>query len=53
MAGGGNPTLASDRYSLALIFLRVVGAANFPIQARQRQGGPITVDFAVPPGRHR
>jgi hypothetical protein len=50
VAGGGNPTLASDRYSLALIFLRVVGAANFPIQARQRQGGPITVDFAVPRG---
>ncbi len=48
---GANPTLASDRYSLALIFLRVVGAANFPIQARQRQGGPITVDFPVPPGR--
>jgi hypothetical protein len=48
VVGGGNPTLASDRYSLALIFLRVVGAANFPIQARQRQGGPITVDFAVP-----
>jgi hypothetical protein len=34
-----------------LIFLRVVGAANFPIQARQRQGGPITVDFAVPSSR--
>jgi hypothetical protein len=51
VAGGGNPTLVSDRYSLALIFLRVVGAANFPIQARQRQGGPITVDFAVPRGR--
>ncbi len=50
VAGGGNPTLASDRYSLALVFLRVVGAANFPIQARQRQGGPITVDFAVPRG---
>ncbi len=48
---GGNPTLESDRYSLALIFLRVVGAANFPIQARQRQGGPITVEFAVPAGR--
>jgi hypothetical protein len=31
--------------------LRVVGAANFPIQARQRQGGPITVDFAVPTSR--
>jgi hypothetical protein len=48
--GGGNPTVASDRYSLALIFLRVVGAANFPIQARQRQDGCITVDFAMAPG---
>jgi hypothetical protein len=48
---GGNPTLESDRYSLALVFLRVVGAANFPIQARQRQGGPITVEFAVPASR--
>jgi hypothetical protein len=48
--GGGNPTLASDRYSLALVFLRVVGAANFPIQARQRQDGYITVDFAMAPG---
>jgi hypothetical protein len=48
---GANPTLESDRYSLALIFLRVVGAANFPIQARQRQGGPITVEFAVPASR--
>jgi hypothetical protein len=48
--GGGNPTLASDRYSLALIFLRVVGAANFPIQARQRQDGSITVEFAMAPG---
>ena len=48
---GTNPTLASDRYSLALIFLRVVGAANFPIQARQRLGEPVAVDFAVPRGR--
>jgi hypothetical protein len=48
---GANPTLESDRYSLALIFVRVVGAANFPIQARQRQGGPITVEFAVPASR--
>jgi hypothetical protein len=48
---GSNPTLASDRYSLALIFLRVVGAANFPIQARQRQRQPVAVDFAMPPGR--
>ena len=51
VTAGANPTLESDRYSLALVFLRVVGAANFPIQARQRQGGPITVDFAVPSNR--
>jgi hypothetical protein len=47
---GANPELASDRYSLALIFLRVVGAANFPVQARQRQGGAISIDFPIPPG---
>jgi hypothetical protein len=48
---GANPTIASDRYSLALIFLRVVGAANFPIQSRQREGEAVAVDFGVPPGR--
>jgi hypothetical protein len=47
---GENPSPTSDRYSLALIFLRVVGAANFPIQARQRQGTGVTVDFAMPAG---
>jgi hypothetical protein len=46
---GANPTLYSDRYSLALIFLRVVGAAHFPLQARQRRGEVLTVDFGVPP----
>jgi len=46
---GSNPTVESDRYSLALIFLRVVGAANFPMQARQRSGEPISVDFPLPP----
>jgi len=51
VVAGTNPTVESDRYSLALIFLRVVGAANFPIQARQRHGEPVAVDFAVPPGR--
>ncbi|MBV9661168.1 MAG: hypothetical protein JO337_08430 [Acidimicrobiales bacterium] len=50
VARGGNPTPMSDRYSLALIFLRVVGAANFPIQARQRSGEMVSVDFAVPAG---
>jgi hypothetical protein len=47
---GENPTAASDRYSLALVFLRVVGAANFPIQARQRDGGVVQVEVAIPAG---
>lgn len=47
---GCNPGLQADRYSLALIFLRVAGAANFPVQARQRQRQSITVDFPVPAG---
>ncbi|HUE60226.1 MAG TPA: hypothetical protein VMO88_11640 [Acidimicrobiales bacterium] len=50
---GANPELTSDRYSLAVIFLRVVGAANFPVQARQRQGGAISIDFPIPPGYAR
>ncbi|HLI54565.1 MAG TPA: hypothetical protein VKU88_09570, partial [Acidimicrobiales bacterium] len=49
VGAGENPTPASDRYSLALVFLRVVGAANFPIQARQRDGGPVRVEVALPP----
>ena len=47
---GENPTPASDRYSLPLIFLRVVGAANFPVQARQRAADEVEVAFPVPPG---
>ena len=47
---GSNPPLEADRYSLALIFLRVAGAANFPVQARQRQRQSITIDFPVPRG---
>ncbi|HEX4865837.1 MAG TPA: hypothetical protein VFV02_17345 [Acidimicrobiales bacterium] len=53
VSAGTNPELSSDRYSLALIFLRVVGAANFPVQARQRQGGSISIDFPIPPGYAR
>jgi hypothetical protein len=53
---GGNPTLETDRYSLALIFLRLTAAANFPIQARQRQvlqgtdnlDLPVTLELSVP-----
>jgi hypothetical protein len=50
---GTNPTLESDRYSLALIFLRVAGAAHFPIQGRQRGGEPLHVDLGVPPAALR
>jgi hypothetical protein len=50
---GSNPTLESDRYSLALIFLRVAGAAHFPIQARQRTGESLRIDFEVPAGASR
>jgi hypothetical protein len=49
VAPGHNPTPESDRYSLALILLRVAGAANFPIQGRQRVETAISVDFALPP----
>ena len=37
-----------DRYSLALIFLRVAGAAHFPLQGRQRRGEPLHIDFEIP-----
>ncbi len=50
VARGANPTVTTDRYSLALVFVRVVGAANFPIQARQRRGEPVELRFSVPPG---
>lgn len=50
VGAGANPTAWTDRYSLALIFLRVVGAANFPMQARQRQSDAVSVDFHVPRG---
>jgi hypothetical protein len=38
----------ADRYALGLAFLRVVGAANFPLQARQRAGGTVSVDLELP-----
>lgn len=47
---GGNPAGSTDRYSLGLIFLRVVGAANFPVQARQRGADRVEVSFSVPAG---
>ena len=36
--GRWQPDLATDRYSLGLVFLRVFGAAHFPIQGRQNEG---------------
>ncbi len=50
IAPGANPTLASDRYSLALVFLRVVGAAHFPLQRRQREGEVLGVELGLPSG---
>jgi hypothetical protein len=45
---GGQPTEASDRYLLAIAFLRVVGAAHFPIQGRQKAGQKVNVDLELP-----
>jgi hypothetical protein len=50
VARGANPAATTDRYSLGLAFLRIVGAANFPIQASQRRGEPVEVRFPVPAG---
>ena len=47
---GHNPGRLTDRYSLGLIFLRIVGAANFPVQARQRGGDAVEIRFPVPAG---
>ena len=48
VAPGAGPGLSSDRYLLGLAFLRVVGAAHFPLQARQRGGGKLNVDLELP-----
>jgi len=45
---GGAPEIGQDRYALGLAFLRVVGAAHFPLQGRQRLGEKISVDLEVP-----
>lgn len=47
-APGGQPGLATDRYALGLVFLRVVGAANFPLQGRQRSAPDVAVDLELP-----
>gem|GEM_PF-2050701 len=47
-AGGAPPSAGADRYALGLVFLRVVGAAHFPVQARQRSGEKLSVDLELP-----
>lgn len=50
---GGNPGLAADRYSLALIFLRIVGAGHFPVQKRQKAGETIDIELELPAATRR
>lgn len=45
---GPAASVYSDRYVLGLVFLRVVGAAHFPLQARQRNGARVKVDLELP-----
>ncbi len=45
---GRPPTAGSDRYLLAITFLRVVGAAHFPIQGHQKSAQKVNVDLELP-----
>jgi hypothetical protein len=45
---GARPSGASDRYALGLAFLRLVGAAHFPLQGRQRAHERVNVDLELP-----
>jgi len=45
---GAPPTRTSDRYMLGITFLRVVGAAHFPIQGPQRSAQHVNVDLELP-----
>jgi len=45
---GAPPTRASDRYMLGITFLRVVGAAHFPLQGPQRSAEHVNVDLELP-----
>jgi hypothetical protein len=42
------PGTGPDRYGLGLAFLRVVGAAHFPVQARQRAASQVSIDLELP-----
>lgn len=48
LAPGAPPTRASDRYMLGITFLRVVGAAHFPLQGPQRSAEHVNVDLELP-----
>jgi len=48
LAPGAPPTRASDRYMLGITFLRVVGAAHFPLQGPQRSADHVNVDLELP-----
>ena len=45
---GSTPTRASDRYMLGITFLRLVGAAHFPLQGPQRSAEHVNVDLELP-----
>ncbi len=45
---GSTPTRASDRYMLGITFLRLVGAAHFPVQGPQRSADHVNVDLELP-----
>jgi hypothetical protein len=48
LPSGRRPGRASDRYVLGLAFLRLVGAAHFPLQGRQRAHPQVNVDLELP-----
>ena len=45
---GAPPGRASDRYMLGITFLRLVGAAHFPLQGPQRSAEHVNVDLELP-----
>lgn len=48
LANGHLPGLAADRYVLGLCFLRVLGAAHFPLQGRQKTSAEVDIDLELP-----
>ena len=48
LSPGQPPGEAADRYVLGLAFLRLVGAAHFPLQGRQRAHPRVNVDLELP-----